>query len=346
MSAPLVSVIIPTYERKEALLKLLESLSRQTIPPNKFEVIVVDDGSAYPVQDIQPGSFNFNFLLIRQKNQGATTARNNGAAHSKGSILVFIDDDVILDERAIESLVRAVSQGSKTIALGSLRACNANMHSTFTRIAVQVDNETIYRPLSADRVVDFVECNTQLLGIKKEDFIQLGMFQDPSGGWPNWDDVDLGYRGHLAGYRFIKVAEAKGEHWDYALTSLEKAKQRWYRASHAAVRLFQRYPELRNYLPMYLDKTPINWQADSPGLVLRKIARRIMSSRLILKSLEMVAEFFEGFCPSPRLLKAFYRWINGGYMFRGYQQGLHDFGPVLEAQGALRQYDPVHTSDK
>lgn len=346
MNTPLVSVIIPTYERKAALSQLLESLNRQTLPAHEFEVIVVDDGSSYPVHDIEIGSVKYNFLYVRQTNQGATKARNNGATHSKGEILVFIDDDVILYEGALESLVRVVTQDNKVIALGCLIACNDNMNSTFTRIAIQVDNETVYRPISTDQPVDFAACNTQLLAIKKEDFIQLGMFQDPTGGWPNWDDVDLGYRGYLAGYRFIKVAEARGEHWDYALTTLERSKQRWYRASHAAVRLFQRYPEIRTHLPMYLDKTPIVWRSDPPGLILKKVIRRIMSTKVSLKILESVAGICEQYLPNPKILKPLYRWINGGYMSQGYRRGLKEFGKGLEPWELPSGYDAFQMSDR
>lgn len=346
MNDPLISVIIPTYERKEALCRLLDSLNRQTIPAQDFEVIVVDDGSNYPIQEIGISSFSYNFLFIRQSNQGATKARNNGAVQSKGEILVFIDDDVVLEEGALESLVRAVSQDTKVIALGALKACNENTNSTFTRIAVQVDNETVYRTIFSDEQVAFVACNTQLLAIRKEDFIQLGMFQDPTGGWPNWDDVDFGYRGHLAGYRFIKVAGAKGEHWDHALTSLDKAKQRWYRASHAAVRLFQRYPELRKHLPMYMDKTPIDWRNDPPGLISKKILRQIMSTRASLRIMELLVASCEKHFRNQRLLKALYRWINGGYMLLGYRRGLQDFGAVPEARELASGYDPVRLSDR
>lgn len=346
MNDPLVSVIIPTYERKEALTRLLDSLNRQTLPVNKFEVIVVDDGSSYPIQEIDIHSFSYNFLLIRQSHQGATKARNSGAVQSKGAILVFIDDDVVLEEGALESLVEAVSKGTKVIALGALKACNDTMSSTFTQIAVQVENETVYRPVFSDQQVDFVACNTQLLAIRKDDFINLGMFQDPTGGWPNWDDVDLGYRGHLAGYQFVKVAGAKGEHWDHALTSLERSKQRWYRASHAAVRLFQRYPEIRKHLPMYADKTPIDWRNDSPALILKKTLRQIMATRSSLRILELLAALCEHYCPIQTFLKALYRWINGGYMALGYRHGLQDLKAVPEVGELPSGYDPVQASDR
>jgi glycosyltransferase involved in cell wall biosynthesis len=323
-----VSVIIPTYNRQDSLLRLLDNLAHQTFETRKFEVIVVDDGSPSGPRDDDHGKFPFHYEYLRQENQGATIARNNGALKSQGQILVFIDDDVTISARVLEALTEACTKDPKIIALGWLDTCNTKNESTFNKVAVSLDNRDLNRFKVTDGSENFIECNTQLIAIRRREFFELGLFQDPTGGWPNWDDVDLGYRAHLAGFQFIRVGEAKGKHWDNSLSDMESTSQRWFQASKSAVQLFKKYPELQSSIRMYEDKTPVDWRKDKPGLVVRKMVRGLTSSKASIKFLEEVVDLIEKYYPNPKLLLPLYRWIFGAYMYQGYQQGLREFGIV------------------
>lgn len=96
MSVPLFSVIIPTYNRLETLRKCLTALSLQTLPPDEFETIVVDDGSSDGTREAVEGlTFPFRIQVVSQKNAGPGQARNNGVRHASGEFLAFTEDDVI-----------------------------------------------------------------------------------------------------------------------------------------------------------------------------------------------------------------------------------------------------------
>lgn len=93
-STPFISIVIPTYNRPERLRDCLESLTQLEYPTDRFEVIVVDDGSKMSLEPVVE-SFN-NYLeitLLKQENQGPATARNTGAKQAKGEFLAFTDDD-------------------------------------------------------------------------------------------------------------------------------------------------------------------------------------------------------------------------------------------------------------
>jgi len=336
-----VSVIIPSYNRRDSLLRLLHSLEAQTIDHNRVEVIVVDDGSEYDPGLITATSFSFRLHYERQTNQGATVARNHGASRSTGDTLVFIDDDITLDRHTLAALVGRCEREEHAIVLGSLALRGSSAAVTrFQQYAIAEKERSAAREQQhPSDIVPFGACNTQLLAIPRADFLRLGLLQDPSGGWPNWDDVDLGYRAHLAGYRLIQERAATGIHWDYAVDTLDTACQRWYRASQAAVRLFQLYPELEPHIPMYADKTPPRLGKDQPVLLARKLIRRLTARRLSLACLKRAVKLLELMPAPPALLAFLYRAVQGAYMVQGYDEGLQSCG--LPARKALRSREAL-----
>jgi glycosyltransferase involved in cell wall biosynthesis len=317
-----VSVIIPTFNRQDSVLRLLDSLCNQTITPESFEVIVVEDGSTSNLQREILNNYSYKIEYIWQENQGATIARNIGATNSRGQILIFVDDDISLSQNSLELLADVCDQKEQVIALGTLIPNHENEDSIFTRIALSNEKTNPNQGFLDDQHVSFLECKTGVLAIKRKYFFELNMMRDPTGGWPNWDDIDFGYRAYKAGFDFIRVAEAKGLHWDNSLSDLDSTCQRWYRASMSAVRLFQNYPELRLMIPMYADKTPINRQEDSISLMVRKVVRIYASSQVIIALMRSVIQLLEKYYPRPKYLRSLYRWICGAYMYQGFQEGL------------------------
>lgn len=91
---PFFSIIIPTYNRPERLATCIQSLAHLDYSRDRFEVIVVDDGSPMPLEPVvAPFQNKFDVTLIKQPNAGPATARNTGAARASGQFLVFTDDD-------------------------------------------------------------------------------------------------------------------------------------------------------------------------------------------------------------------------------------------------------------
>ena len=86
----LVSVIVPTYNRRETIQAAIASVQRQTF--SDWELIVVDDGSTDETADLIEGS-DPRLVLIRQKNQGVNAARNTAMLRARGSYIAFLDSD-------------------------------------------------------------------------------------------------------------------------------------------------------------------------------------------------------------------------------------------------------------
>jgi GT2 family glycosyltransferase len=95
---PDISVVIPTFERPDLLEQCLWSLQGQTTPSERFEVVVIDDGSSAATDDIIAKSTKAMPNLITAKqptNRGPAAARNRGVNMASAELILFLDDDMV-----------------------------------------------------------------------------------------------------------------------------------------------------------------------------------------------------------------------------------------------------------
>lgn len=103
----MISIIIPTYNHREALQKCFASIAAQTF--KDYEVIVVDDGSidgtADAIRNFCPpgGGSNFEFIRL-EPNRGAPAARNIGLEKATGEYILFCDADVVMHPDMLQKM--------------------------------------------------------------------------------------------------------------------------------------------------------------------------------------------------------------------------------------------------
>ncbi|ACS34643.1 Glycosyltransferase, family 2 [Thermococcus gammatolerans EJ3] len=113
MSSKEVSVVIPTYKRYEDIIKTLESLNNQTLPPD--EVIIFDESPTDELRRIiKAQRFCYPVKYIRSPSKFRSLARSRNKAKKlvKGRTVVFLDDDVILSPDYLERIVKFFSDNS------------------------------------------------------------------------------------------------------------------------------------------------------------------------------------------------------------------------------------------
>lgn len=106
-----VSVIIPVYNGKLAFSRCLDELIHQTL--KEIEIICVDDGSTEEetIKILERyEKMDARIRVIRQENQGAGVARNNGLAQAKGEYLSFLDADDFFEEDMLEKAYQACAE--------------------------------------------------------------------------------------------------------------------------------------------------------------------------------------------------------------------------------------------
>lgn len=134
---PFVSVVIPTRNRPEAIARCLASLARVDYPRGRYEVIVVDDGSDRPLDEIVvPHRRHLSLRLLRRPNGGPGAARNTGVAAARGELIAFTDDDCIVHRRWLREIARALVRHPDALVGGPV--VNLLRHNPFAEASQQL----------------------------------------------------------------------------------------------------------------------------------------------------------------------------------------------------------------
>jgi GT2 family glycosyltransferase len=171
-TTPLVSVIVPTRSRPEALGHCLEALSRLPGGP-AYEVIVVDDGSPpSAAARVKEQAVAAGARFVRQEHAGPASARNRGAAEARGELLAFLDDDCRPDPGWLAAIAGAVHADGAVLVGGPIVNGNpGNLLAEATQLLVSYVSE---QPQSGRARREFLpSCN---LAISKERFVGVGGF--------------------------------------------------------------------------------------------------------------------------------------------------------------------------
>lgn len=135
---PFFSIIIPTYARPERLATCLQSLAHLDYPRDRFEVIVVNDGSEMPIEPVvAPFRDQLALTLITQPNAGPAKARNTGATQARGKFLVFTDDDCAPTPDWLKTLAARFATAPDCIIGGrTINALANNLCSTASQVLI------------------------------------------------------------------------------------------------------------------------------------------------------------------------------------------------------------------
>ncbi len=171
---PFFSIIVPTFNRPSPLTHCLQSLERLDYPRDRFEVIVVDDGSESPAKVVvSPFSNRLNVTLIAQTHSGPAIARNEGATHAKGDLLAFTDDDCTPAAEWLKALAVRFNETPDNMIGG--RTLNLFLHNPFSTASdLLIRYLYTYYNANPDQARFFASNN---LTLSKVAFHQIGGFE-------------------------------------------------------------------------------------------------------------------------------------------------------------------------
>jgi GT2 family glycosyltransferase len=221
---PFVSIVVPSYNRAASLRRLLESLSRQTYPRDRFEVLVVDDGSTDgTVEYVRRLTVPYTLRLVEQAHGGPSLARNTGVERAQGSVILFIDDDVVPVPELIAEHVAARNGAPNTVVVGPMLPPTDWPRGAWVRWGERHLQEQYDAMVAGKWSCSPRQFYTANVSVPRDRFLECGGFDT---SFKRNEDQELGFRLHALGVNF--VFNPKAEILHYADHSFEK----WSRAAY------------------------------------------------------------------------------------------------------------------
>jgi len=219
------SLIIPTYNRREALAVTLESLRQLRYARSAYEVLVIDDGSTDGTAELLAKTPDVR--VLRQANRGASAARNRGIREARGEFCLFIDDDVLPCPDLLWEHHELHRAEPRVLVRGPV--------INFARLPAPKSPPELWKHFSMNYLC------TSNASVRRDLLLEAGLFDE---AFPRWEDAELGVRLKRLGVKRRFTLQGFVFHWKPPLTP-EQVLATAAKDGHSAALLFQRYPSLR-----------------------------------------------------------------------------------------------------
>jgi glycosyltransferase involved in cell wall biosynthesis len=198
---PLVSVVVPTYNRAHLLRRAIKSVLAQTF--SDFELIIVDDGSTDETNEAVEEFDDPRIRFIRQPVRGgANRARNRGIEASRGEWVAFLDSDDEWLPRRLEAQVKRLQQDDPMGA--TVGYCLIVKHNDLTQETRPSRKSVHEGDVFDDLLLDRMPKATSAYMVKRSALLEVDGFDETM---PSRQDIDLWLRLAQAGNRFAAVSE-------------------------------------------------------------------------------------------------------------------------------------------
>lgn len=180
---PLVSVIIPTFNRSHFLKEAIDSVLKQDF--KDFELIVVDDGSTDDTEKILRSYAN-SLIFLSQENKGVSAARNSGIRISSGTFISFLDSDDLWLPQKLSIQVEFFTQNPSALI------CQTN--EIWLRKGIRVNPRKVHKKYSGEifeHCLSICRVSPSAVMMKKNLFCEVGLFDEEL---PACEDYDLWLR--------------------------------------------------------------------------------------------------------------------------------------------------------
>lgn len=243
------SVVIPTFNRGEALLQLLRQLCEQSIARDQYELVVVDDGSDKPSAALIQNDPKLSGITVHWKlNAGAAAARHDGALRASGELLIFLDDDMSVGRDFVEQHLAAHEGGGHKVVLGRMERDPSVKMPLFERWHAEMIEKLGRDAASGTLTLRGNHLFTGNASMRREDYLATGGF-DPTLG--HSEDVELGLRLEKAGCTFVFADKAVSLHGSDH-TGLDKWLRRAFLYGRFDHRISRKHPDLPHANPWRL----------------------------------------------------------------------------------------------
>lgn len=241
--SPRLSVVVPTHQRRELILTLVEALGRQEVT-QPFEAVVVVDGSTDGTAvALRSRSFPFPLTVIEQTNSGAAIARNRGVEAARGEVILFLDDDMEPDPGLVQAHLAAHDDGAEAV-VGAIPLHPGSPDNIMAQSVGEWADELAARCARPGYRLGVNDIFTGQLSIRRSLFVELGGFDErfTAGGTFGNSDIDFGHRLVSQGHAVVFRSDAIS-HQRYVVTA-RRFLPRWRQVGEADVRIARLHPDM------------------------------------------------------------------------------------------------------
>jgi GT2 family glycosyltransferase len=195
-----LSVVIPTYNQADLLKESLLSLVDQTLSPQTYEIVVVDDGSTDQTATVLRG-FGPPVRVVRlPANRGRSAARNAGIRAADAPLVALVDSDIIVGRDFLSTHLEAHRQhGNGILSRGPV---------------IDVSDVATARDGQLPKLVSSpAYLTTANVALAKDALLRAGLFDEHFPGY-GWEDFDLGFRLKRLGIKRVFCRQAVAFHVD------------------------------------------------------------------------------------------------------------------------------------
>lgn len=215
-----VSVVIPNYNGKKYIKKCIDSLEQQTY--KDFETIFVDNGSLDGSRSYMKDNYPQIRFIPLDKNYGFSTAVNVGIKESKGEYVVLLNNDTEVEKDWLENLVTCIESDQQIFSCSSkmiryherhLIDDAGDQYSVLGWAKKRGDGKSVF--LYDENKQVFSACAGAAI-YRRSIFKEIGLFDENFFAY--MEDVDIGYRANIYGYKNIYCSKAFVYHIGSATT--------------------------------------------------------------------------------------------------------------------------------
>jgi len=338
---PELTVLICTYQRRETLVRCLDSFSAQTAPHGSFELVIVNDGSTDGTAEyLDERDFDVPVQIVHRENGGLSAARNSGLEVTRGRIVLLVNDDTIATPGLVGAHLAAHRKlkARKVAVLGTFEQPAQALDNALMRTLEETDLVFCYASMQPGKLYNWNRFWTCNVSVPTEAVRDVGTFDEEFRHY-GCEDTDLALRLDAAGYEVYYEDRARAHH-DHLL-EFEDLARRNRTVARAWVRLFRKHPRaLQDEAWSWVtaqgrdeyERILVGALPDMPAM--EQAAREL--SRIDLGALERLGTEGRAWAEDVRTkLEKLLRVLNRLWWFEGLGEGLREFElesfqPLLE----------------
>lgn len=241
------SVVIPTHNRMDMLLRVLEALRNQIDAP-QFETIVINDGSTDSTDRLLAG--RSDIIYRSQPNAGPGRARNHGVSLGRGRFVVFIGDDTVPEPRFLAEHARIHRHSNDDRLLACLGYTGWPQRGRVTAFMDYINDYGLqfgYRLIEDGATVPFNFFYTSNISIDREVLVANPF--DTTFPSAAWEDIEVAYRLDRLGMKIRYNARAVTRH--YHPMTVDSFARRQYTVGKSGAIFYRKHPELGHFLGVH-----------------------------------------------------------------------------------------------